>query len=86
MSTAKVLTFSIDADNTALAHLAGPLDANLRQIETELDVRIARRGAQFRIAGAREPKPIRVRNIFICSGVVFCASSRITKALFSVRP
>jgi hypothetical protein len=29
---------------------------------------------------------MRVRNIFICSGVVFCASSRITKALFSVRP
>ena len=36
--------------------------------------------------GACEPKPMRVRNIFICSGVVFCASSRITKALFSVRP
>ena len=29
---------------------------------------------------------MRVRNIFICSGVVFCASSRMTKALFSVRP
>ncbi len=29
---------------------------------------------------------MRVRNIFICSGVVFCASSRITKAWFSVRP
>ena len=34
----------------------------------------------------REPKPSRVRNIFICSGVVFCASSRITKESFSVRP
>ena len=34
----------------------------------------------------REPKPSRVRNIFICSGVVFCASSSTTKALFSVRP
>ena len=32
------------------------------------------------------PKPIRVRNIFICSTVVFWASSRITKAWFSVRP
>ena len=29
---------------------------------------------------------MRVRNIFICSGVVFCASSRMTKAWFSVRP
>ena len=29
-----------------------------------------------------EPKPMRVRNIFICSGVVFCASSRMMKLLF----
>ncbi|MCY1250794.1 hypothetical protein D9M72_644690 [compost metagenome] len=35
---------------------------------------------------ALEPKPMRVRNIFICSGVVFCASSRMMKAWFSVRP
>ena len=33
-----------------------------------------------------EPKPSRVRNIFICSGLVFCASSRITNESFSVRP
>ena len=33
-----------------------------------------------------EPKPTRVRNIFICAGVVFCASSRMIKALSSVRP
>ena len=32
------------------------------------------------------PKPMRVKNIFICSGVVFCASSRMMKALLSVRP
>jgi hypothetical protein len=31
-------------------------------------------------------KPSRVRNIFICSTVVFCASSRMTKASLSVRP
>ena len=30
--------------------------------------------------------PKRVRNIFICSGVVFCASSRMMKASLSVRP
>ena len=34
----------------------------------------------------RELNPRRVRNIFICSGVVFCASSRMTKAWFNVRP
>jgi len=28
----------------------------------------------------------RVRNIFICSGVVFCASSRMMKESSSVRP
>ena len=34
----------------------------------------------------RDPKPRRVRNIFICSGVVFCASSRITKESFRRPP
>ena len=33
----------------------------------------------------REPKPKRVRNIFICCGVVFWASSRITNASFKVQ-
>ena len=33
-----------------------------------------------------EPKPRRVRNICICSGLVFCASSRMMKESFSVRP
>ena len=33
-----------------------------------------------------EPKPSLVRNICICSGLVFCASSRMTKESFSVRP
>ena len=35
---------------------------------------------------ALELNPRRVRNIFICSLVVFCASSRITNESFSVRP
>ncbi len=38
-------------DNRALANLAGPLDANLRQIEAALDVAISHRGATFSIAG-----------------------------------
>ena len=33
-----------------------------------------------------EPKPMRVSTIFICSLVVFCASSMMTKASLSVRP
>ena len=33
-----------------------------------------------------DPIPNRVRNIFICETVVFWASSRMMKALLSVRP
>ena len=33
-----------------------------------------------------EPNPRRVRNIFICSGVVFWASSRMMNESFSVLP
>jgi phosphate starvation-inducible PhoH-like protein len=50
----KVLTFESDADNAELANVTGPLDLNLRQIETELDVAIGRRGHQFRIEGAQD--------------------------------
>ena len=41
-------------DNKRLAHLCGPLDEHLRQIEQALGVRVARRGAQLRIDGPRE--------------------------------
>jgi phosphate starvation-inducible PhoH-like protein len=38
-------------DNRRLARLCGSLDANLRQIESALDVEIARRGARFSVRG-----------------------------------
>jgi len=38
-------------DNQRLANLCGALDENLRQIETALDVVIARRGEHFALAG-----------------------------------
>ena len=38
-------------DNQRLANLCGALDENLRQIETALDVNIARRGEHFSITG-----------------------------------
>ena len=38
-------------DNLRLARLCGALDANLRQIESTLDVSIARRGARFTVRG-----------------------------------
>jgi phosphate starvation-inducible protein PhoH and related proteins len=41
-------------DNGRLAALCGPVDANLRQIETALDVSISRRGERFAISGPRD--------------------------------
>jgi phosphate starvation-inducible protein PhoH and related proteins len=41
-------------DNQRLARLCGALDENLRQIESALDVSIARRGARFTVRG--EPR------------------------------
>ena len=50
----ETLTFSTDADLTSLAVLCGPLDENLRQMETILGVVIRRRGGVFRVTGAHE--------------------------------
>ena len=41
-------------DNARLANLTGPVDSNLRQIETALDVSISRRGEKFTVTGSRE--------------------------------
>ncbi|HTT42951.1 MAG TPA: PhoH family protein [Steroidobacteraceae bacterium] len=43
----------VPADNSRLANLCGPLDENLRLLETRLALRIQRRGGTFRIAGER---------------------------------
>ncbi|MBX5462286.1 MAG: PhoH family protein [Steroidobacteraceae bacterium] len=46
--------FNLDpADNLRLANLCGPLDENLRQLESRLDVEIRRRGGNFRVRGLR---------------------------------
>ena len=42
------------ADNKRLAHLCGPLDANLRAIEAALGVGLSRRDASFRVNGSAE--------------------------------
>lgn len=41
-------------DNQRLANLCGVLDENLRQVETALDVGIARRGEHFALSGSLE--------------------------------
>jgi phosphate starvation-inducible PhoH-like protein len=43
----------IPLDNQRLAHLCGPVDENLRAIESALGVTITRRNESFRIEGAR---------------------------------
>jgi phosphate starvation-inducible protein PhoH and related proteins len=50
------ITFT-PVDNQRLANLCGAMDENLRQIETALDVSIARRGERFSVSG----KPAQVR-------------------------
>jgi phosphate starvation-inducible PhoH-like protein len=48
----KPVEISFDpVDNQRLANLCGALDENLRQIETALDVNIARRGERFSVNG-----------------------------------
>ncbi len=44
--------FQLPSDNARLANLCGPLDENLRLLESRLDVRINRRGDLFRVGGA----------------------------------
>jgi len=45
-------------DNQRLANLCGALDENLRQIETALDVSIARRGERFALSGSPDQTKI----------------------------
>ena len=53
-SSAALREFALEpADNSRLASLCGPLDANLRLVESRLGVEIRRRGHAFRIKGAR---------------------------------
>jgi phosphate starvation-inducible PhoH-like protein len=46
----------LPADNERLASLCGPLDENLRLIESRLGVELRRRGNRFRVLGGRVPQ------------------------------
>ena len=56
----KDFVYVFEATAGELAMLVGPLDENLRQIETAFDAKISRRGNNFRIAGAEAPKAFAV--------------------------
>jgi phosphate starvation-inducible PhoH-like protein len=50
-----ILRFTLEpVDNTRLARVCGSLDANLREIEAALAVKIARRDADFRVEGPKQ--------------------------------
>jgi phosphate starvation-inducible PhoH-like protein len=51
-------------DNQRLARLCGALDENLRQIESALDVTIARRGAKFTVRGEQAERAARALEHF----------------------
>ena len=45
----------LEGDNAQLANLCGPMEQNLRSIETSLDITIRRRGTVFEISGTDAP-------------------------------
>jgi phosphate starvation-inducible protein PhoH and related proteins len=51
-------------DNQRLARVCGALDENLRQIESALDVTIARRGAKFTVRGEQAERAARALSHF----------------------
>ncbi len=53
-----------DAENSRLANLCGVLDENLRQIETALNVSIARRGEVFQVEGDKAAEAARLLKDF----------------------
>ena len=55
----ETLRLSADAGNAELAAVCGPLDENLRQIETIVGVRIQRRGDMFSVTGEKKPRSAR---------------------------
>lgn len=51
--TLETLPFSANATNSELLALCGPMDENLRQMETILSVKIGRRGDKFHVTGPK---------------------------------
>jgi phosphate starvation-inducible PhoH-like protein len=69
-------------DNSRLANLCGPLDENLRLIEERMGVSVKRRGATFRITGARaHAAEDLLRDLFETSGREEVTLERVHLAL-----
>ena len=62
---AKPVELRLDpVDNQRLARLCGALDANMRQIESALDVTIARRGGKFTVRGEQAQRAVQALEHF----------------------
>jgi phosphate starvation-inducible PhoH-like protein len=70
------------ADNARLAKLCGPLDENLRLLESRLDVRIQRRGESFRVSGAQAVNAQQLlQELFLLSATEEVTPERVHLAL-----
>jgi phosphate starvation-inducible protein PhoH and related proteins len=69
-------------DNRRLAHLCGPLDAHLRQIESTLGVSLTRRDASFRIQG---PGPLVERTVALLDALYAEAARPISEEALQLR-
>ena len=70
------------SDNARLANLCGPLDENLRLLESRLDVQIRRRGDTFRISGVRAGSAEEtLRDLFKLAGAEEVTPERVHLAL-----
>lgn len=81
-----VLYFSPEPqDNTRLANLCGPMDENIRQIESALDMEINRRGGKFILTGKEAIKALHLLEQFYAMSNVPVSVDDIQLALVEVR-
>ncbi len=82
-----VLTFSPEQplDNSRLAALCGPMDANLRQISAALDVSLFRRGDKFIVSGEKAEQAIALLSKFYHSDQKMISVDEVQLALVELR-
>ena len=72
-------------DNLRLAHLCGPLDENLRQISSALDLSIFRRGDQFVVSGHNADKGLELLEKFYAQSKKIISIDEVQLALVEQR-
>lgn len=72
-------------DNLRLAHLCGPLDENLRQISSALDLSIFRRGDQFIVSGHNAEKGLELLEKFYAQAKKVISIDEVQLALVEQR-